>query len=162
MQQKLTDEKVVFQKLSAICARAEHCQHDMLEKMRQWSVDQEVQARVMERLLKERYVDDERFARAFVHDKVKYNQWGRRKVEQALWLKHIDEHVARAALDEIEETDYVSVLRPMLKQKRKSLSSGKTLSSYELNVKLMKWALGRGFTMDVIKQCIDVDIDDEY
>ena len=162
MQQKLTDEKVVFQKLSAICARAEHCQHDMLEKMRQWGVDQEVQARVMERLLKERYVDDERFARAFVHDKVKYNQWGRRKVEQALWLKHIDEHVARTALDEIEENDYLSVLRPMLKQKRKSLLSGKTLSDYELNVKLMKWAMGRGFTMDVIKQCINIDADDEY
>lgn len=162
MQQKLTDEKVVFQKLSAICARAEHCQHDMLEKMRQWSVDQEVQARVMERLLKERYVDDERFARAFVHDKVKYNQWGRRKVEQALWLKHIDEHVARNALDEIEENDYLSVLRPMLKQKRKSLLSGKALSDYELNVKLMKWAMGRGFTMDVIKQCINIDADDEY
>ena len=162
MQQKLTDEKVVFQKLSAICARAEHCQHDMLEKMRQWGVDQEVQARVMERLLKERYVDDERFARAFVHDKVKYNQWGRRKVEQALWLKHIDEHVARTALDEIEENDYLSVLRPMLKQKRKSLLSGKALSDYELNVKLMKWAMGRGFTMDVIKQCINIDADDEY
>ena len=162
MQQKLTDEKVVFQKLSAICARAEHCQHDMLEKMRQWSVDQEVQARVMERLLKERYVDDERFARAFVHDKVKYNQWGRRNVEQALWLKHIDEHVARNALDEIEENDYLSVLRPMLKQKRKSLLSGKALSDYELNVKLMKWAMGRGFTMDVIKQCINIDADDEY
>lgn len=162
MQQKLTDEKVVFQKLSAICARAEHCQHDMLEKMRQWGVDQEVQARVMERLLKERYIDDERFARAFVHDKVKYNQWGRRKVEQALWLKHIDEHVARTALDEIEENDYLSVLRPMLKQKRKSLLSGETLSDYELNVKLMKWAMGRGFTMDVIKQCINIDADDEY
>ena len=74
-------------KLAALCARGEHCQHDMLEKMRQWGVDEQEQASVMQRLVKERYVDDERYTRAFVHDKMTYNQWGRRKIEQALWLK---------------------------------------------------------------------------
>lgn len=155
MNNELTEQQV-FQKLSALCARAEHCQWEMLEKMRQWGVDEEMQARVMERLVNERYVDDRRYAEAFVRDKVRYNQWGRRKVEQALWLKHIDGDVTRQALDAIDDDEYVSMLKPMLAQKRRTT---KAQSDYELNMKLMKWAMGRGFTMDIIRQCLTVEED---
>ena len=151
-------EQEAFQSLSALCARGEHCQHDMLEKMRQWNIDEEAQARVMARLVGERYVDDERYARAFIHDKMAYNQWGRRKIEQALRLKHIDDGTTRALLDEVDDHDYVEQLKPMLQQKRKST---KARSDYELNLKLMKWALGRGFTMDVISKCMDVADDED-
>lgn len=153
--QEMTEQQA-FQKLSALCARGEHCQYEMLEKMRQWDIDEEAQARVMARLVGERYVDDERYARAFVHDKLAYNQWGRRKIEQALWLKRIDKSIARDALDEIDENEYISILKPLLKQKRKS-TSGR--NEYERNLKLMKWAVGRGFTMDVIRQCMEVEDD---
>ena len=148
-----------FTKLAALCARGEHCQHDMLEKMRQWGVSAEEQAEGMQRLVDGRYVDDSRFARAFVIDKVRYNKWGRRKVEQALWMKHIDKSVANEVLDDISDEEYLSVLRPLLKQKRKST---KAQSEYELTMKLIRFALSRGFTMDIIRQCIDVDDEDEF
>ena len=102
----------------------------------------------------QRYVDDERFARAFVKDKIRYNKWGRRKVQQALWQKHISEDIQQEVLDEIDDNEYLSVLRPLLKQKRKST---KAQSDYELNQKLARFALGRGFTFDIIRQCLDVD-----
>lgn len=148
-----------FTKLTALCARSEHCQHDMLEKMRQWGVSDEEQAEVMQRLVNERYVDDSRFARAFVLDKVRYNKWGRRKVEQALWMKHIDKAIANKALDDISDEEYLSILRPLLKQKRRST---KAENEYELNRKLVRFAISRGFTMDIIKQCIDAADEDEF
>ena len=148
-----------YLKLTALCARSEHCQYDMLEKMRQWGVSPEEQAEVMQRLVQERYVDDTRFAHAFVVDKVRYNKWGRRKVEQALWAKHIDKTVATEALDDISDEEYLAVLRPLLKQKRKST---KAQSEYELTMKLIKFALSRGFTMDIIRQCIEVEDEDEF
>ena len=117
----------------------------------------EAQARVMQRLVSERYVDDERYARAFVRDKIRYNKWGRRKVEQALWMKHIDDDIRSRALSEVDDEEYLSVLRPLLKQKRRSI---KAASDYELNQKLVKFALGRGFTFDIIRQCIDGDVDE--
>lgn len=147
-------ENDAYLTLAALCAQAEHCQHEMLEKMRRWELSAEAQARVMERLVKERYVDDERYARAFVKDKVRYNKWGRRKVEQALWQKHIDEDIRQRALDEVDDEEYLTVLRPLLQQKRKST---KAQSDYELNQKLVRFALSRGFTFDVIRQCIDVE-----
>ena len=152
MTQKTENEAYLI--LAALCAQAEHCQWEMLEKMRRWELSDEVQARVMERLVKERYVDDERYARAFVKDKVRYNKWGRRKVEQALWQKHIDEDIRQRVLDEVDDNEYLSVLRPLLQQKRKST---KAQSDYELNQKLIRFALSRGFTFDIIRQCIKVE-----
>ena len=154
---KEVTEQGAYLQLAQLCARAEHCQYELIEKMRRWEMSDEAQARVMQRLVSERYVDDERYARAFVRDKIRYNKWGRRKVEQALWMKHIDDDIRSRALSEIDDEEYLSVLRPLLKQKRRSI---KAASDYELNQKLVKFALGRGFTLDIIRQCIDGDVDE--
>ena len=150
-------EQGAYLQLAQLCARSEHCQHDMLEKMRRWEMTEEAQARVMQRLIQERYVDDERFARAFVKDKIRYNKWGRRKVEQALWMKHIDKDIQELVLNEVDDEEYISVLKPLLKQKRKSIKAG---NDYERNQKLVRFALSRGFTFDIIRQCIDGDLDE--
>ena len=154
---KEVTEQGAYLQLAQLCARSEHCQHEMLEKMRKWGMADEAQARVMQRLVSERYVDDERYARAFVRDKIRYNKWGRRKVEQALWMKRIDDDIRERVLGEVDDDEYISVLRPLLKQKRRST---KAQSDYELNQKLVRFALSRGFTFDIIRQCMDGDIDD--
>ena len=145
-------EQEAYLRLSALCALAEHCRHEMFEKMRRWGLDEAVAERVATRLVSERYVDDERYARAFVRDKVRYQKWGRRKIEQGLWQKHIADDIRQRVLNHIDDEEYLSVLRPLLKQKRKGI---KASSDYELNQKLMKFALSRGFTYDIIRQCID-------
>jgi regulatory protein len=153
---KQKTEQDAYLTLAALCAQAEHCQWEMTEKMRRWELSDEAQARVMERLTRERYVDDERYARAFVNDKVRYNKWGRRKVEQALWAKHIDEDIRQRVLDEVTDEEYLRVLRPLLQQKRRTT---KAPDEYTLNRKLVQFALSRGFTFDIIRQCLDVEDD---
>ncbi|OYP41726.1 RecX family transcriptional regulator [Prevotella sp. P5-50] len=152
-------EQEAYLRLAALCAQAEHCEYEMQEKMRRWEIADDAQARVMQRLITERYVDDERFARAFANDKVKYNKWGRRKVEQAMWLKHIAEDIRQRVLDSIDDEEYIAILRPLLQQKRRSV---KARNDNELRQKLIKFAIGRGFTMDIIKQCISIDDEEEY
>ena len=154
---KEVTEQGAYLQLAQLCAKSEHCQHDMLEKMRRWEMSEEAQARVMQRLISERYVDDERYARAFVKDKIRYNKWGRRKVEQGLWQKRIDDNIRQQVLDEVDEEEYLCVLRPLLKQKRRST---KAESDYEMNRKLVRFALSRGFTYDIIRQCIDISEED--
>ena len=151
---KEISEQEAYLRLAAFCAQAEHCQQEMRDKMKRWNVDETVQNRIIDRLIKECYIDDERYARAFVKDKIRYNKWGRRKVQQALWQKHIDDDIQQRVLDEIDEKEYLDVLLPLLKQKRKSTKAD---SDYELNQKLVRFALGRGFTYDLIRQCLDVD-----
>lgn len=158
MKKEKTEEEAFLQ-LAALCANAEHCQYEMLEKMKRWELSEEAQTRVMAQLIEERYVDDRRYARAFVKDKIRYNKWGRRKVQQGLWMKRIDKEIQDEVLDEIDEKEYLNVLKPLLKQKRKSIKAN---SDYELNQKLVRFAYGRGFTFDIIRQCLDVsDIDED-
>ena len=158
MKKEKTEEEAFLQ-LAALCANAEHCQYEMLEKMKRWELSDEAQARVMARLIEERYVDDRRYARAFVKDKIRYNKWGHRKVQQGLWMKRIDKEIQDEVLDDIDEKEYLNVLKPLLKQKRKSIKAN---SDYELNQKLVRFAYGRGFTFDIIRQCLDVsDIDED-
>ena len=160
MKKAITEQEAYLQ-LAALCAQAEHCQQEMRDKMRRWELDETAQNRIVARLVKERYIDDERYARAFVKDKIRYNKWGHRKVQQALWLKHIDSEIQQRVLDEIDEKEYLDVLRPLRKQKRKSI---RAMSDYELRQKLVRFALGRGFGFDIIRQCLDVDdidIDEE-
>ena len=151
-------EQEAYLRLSALCAQAEHCRHEMLAKMRRWGLDEAAAERVATRLVSERYVDDERYARAFVRDKLRYQKWGRRKIEQGLWQKHIADDIRQRVLNHVDDEEYLSVLRPLLKQKRKGI---KASSDYELNQKLLRFALSRGFTFDIIRQCLDVDDVDE-
>ena len=155
MKKDMTEQEAYLQ-LAALCAQAEHCQQEMRDKMRRWELDETVQNRIIDRLIKERYIDDERYARAFVKDKIRYNKWGRRKVQQGLWQKRIDADIQQRVLDEIDEKEYLDVLRPLLKQKRKSIRAA---NDYELNQKLARFALSRGFTFDLIRQCMDIEDD---
>ena len=96
----MTKEQIIS-KLTAACARAEHCKDDMIRRMQRWQVDESLQQEVISYLVREKYIDEERYARFFINDKVKYNRWGRRKVEQALYFKHIPREVYEPLLDEV-------------------------------------------------------------
>ena len=153
---KEKSEQDAYLQLAALCAQAEHCQQEMRDKMKRWDIDAATQDRIVARLIKERYVDDERYARAFVKDKIRYNKWGPRKVQQGLWLKHIDDDIQERVLGEVDDSEYLAVLRPLLKQKVRSIRAE---NDYERTQKLVRFALGRGFTFDIIRQCLNVDDD---
>ena len=145
-------EQQALSRLMALCARSEHSSGDMLEKMRQWNIEDEAQARIMQRLTEGRFIDDERFARAFVNDKIRYNQWGRRKIEQALTMKRVDRQTQQRVLDEVDEEEYLRVLRPLLKSKKRSISAR---NEFEHQMKLMRFALSRGFSMEQVQRCLE-------
>lgn len=150
-------EEQALQKLAALCSQSEHCTSEMKEKMTRWGIEDDAQQRVMEYLVANRYVDDRRYARSFVNDKLKYNKWGPRKIEQALWMKHIDDSIRQEALDDVDNAEYICVLRPLLQSKRKTT---KAESDYEMNQKLLRFAIGRGFTFEQVKEVID-EVDEE-
>lgn len=152
MKSKKKSANEAIASLTSLCSRSEQCSGDIIQKCRKWGLSEEECAETVEYLRKERYVDDERFCRAFVNDKVRFSKWGRRKVEQALAMKGISESMRREALDRVDEREYISALRPLIQAKRKSV---KAANDYELNGKLIRFAMQRGFTMDIIRHCID-------
>ena len=147
---KVPTEQEALLRLSSLCSRSEHSTGEMRDKLRRWGVDQETSERVVARLVSERFVDDERFCRFFVRDKIRFDRWGRRKIEQALYAKGVCQDISAVVLDE--------ALRPLLDSKRRTV---KGATDYERNGKLIRFAMSRGFGMDIIRRCMDVSDNDE-
>ena len=145
-------EEQALSKLAAACSRSEHCSGEMAEKLRRWGFDETVQARLLAYLVEYRYIDDRRYAEIFVREKMRFNHWGPRKIEQALWTKHVEEATYRPVLDAVSREEWADILRPLLKSKQKTI---KAENPYEQKMKLMKFAAGRGFTMDIIDMALE-------
>ena len=145
-------EEQALSKLAAACSRSEHCSGEMAEKLRRWGFDKTVQARLLAYLVEYRYIDDRRYAEIFVREKMRFNHWGPRKIEQALWTKHVEEATYRPVLDAVSREEWADILRPLLKSKQKTI---KAENPYEQKMKLMKFAAGRGFTMDIIDMALE-------
>lgn len=151
-------EQQILSRLTAACSKAEHCIYEMRQRMMRWEIDEKTQQKVIDYLLKERYIDEERYARAFIRSKMEYNRWGRRKVEQALYAKHIGRDIYEPLLNEIDSEDYEELLMPLLKNKLRQLrsaSSTKDKSDYEIRQRLYRYAMQRGFSFDQAEKVVE-------
>lgn len=155
---KTITEHEALLRLSTLCSRGEHSSGEMRDKMHRWGLSDDASQRVVSTLIEERFVDDERFCRFFVRDKMRFDKWGRRKIEQALYQKGVNSDISQRVLDEVPDDDFVQILRPLLAAKRRSV---KAATPYELNGKLIRFALGRGFGMNIIRHVIDTENTDE-
>ena len=153
-------ETEALNKVAAYCSTAEHCRAEISEKLQRWGLPYDVIDRILKRLVDEKYIDEERFCRAFVNDKYRFAKWGKVKIAQALQLKKISYNTCRQFVNEIYEDESLSFLDSLLTAKRKSLHAE---NEYELNGKLMRFALSRGFEMKDIRHCIQLsDENDDF
>lgn len=152
-------EKDALGRMAAYCASAEHCKAEVVEKLQRWGIAYDAIDRIVNRLEQEHYIDEERYCRAFIRDKYRFAKWGKVKISQTLQLKKIPSMLYRPLLNEIDEEEYFSILQKLLTAKRKSLSAE---NEYELNGKLIRFALSRGFEMKDIRRCISISDENEY
>lgn len=157
MEHELT-EKEFLQKAAAYCSQAEHCTAEVSGKLQQWGAASEQIGQVLAVLESEGFLDDRRYAEAFVRDKFRYNKWGRIKIARALREKGIGQNITDIALQQLDPDDYKGVLQDLLKAKQRSVK-GRT--KYEEKQKLIRFALGRGFEMQMILSCISSSDDDD-
>ncbi|AVM53188.1 regulatory protein [Bacteroides zoogleoformans] len=152
-------ETEALKRMESYCSTAEHCRAEIVEKLQRMGVNHDAVERIVNRLITERYIDEERFCRAFVNDKYRFAKWGKYKIGKALQQKEIPSSVYRTSLDEVDEEEYLAILRNLLAAKRKSI---RAKSEYELKGKLVRFALSRGFEMKDIRCCIDVSDENDY
>ena len=136
-------------RLEEFCARAEHCTREVRDKLWLWGISGQLADRIVESLQDRRFIDDRRFAMAFVNDKVKFSRWGRRKIMQALSHKRIDREYIAAAIETIDEDVYEENLRHLLRAKAQSLPDDSGPQTREGRDKLFRFAVSRGYEPDM-------------
>ena len=140
-----------LQRAAALCCQSEHCVADITEKLLRWGVSREDSDRIIDRLIDEKYIDESRYALAYVRDKVRFSHWGRVKIKSMLRMLRVSEQDISNAFDSFDEDEYLGVLEGVIESKRKTLPEAE---SYASRVKLIRFALQRGFEMHEIAKFI--------
>lgn len=148
--------------LMRLCARAEKCESDARRLMRGWGLGEQEAAAVLERLVRERFIDDRRYAAMFVREKLHLSGWGAYKIRTALSRKEI----AREAIDEAMAAVDPAAQRPRLEEQlRRKMRTLRCNPPYELRTKLIRYGLSLGYSyetvLDAAASCAQTDNDDE-
>lgn len=149
-EKKLTPDQAMV-RLETICARAERCTRELRDKLWQWGLSSADAEKIIASLENRKFVDDTRFARAFINDKVKFARWGRRKIRVTLAAKRIDSRVVSQLLEEIDEKTYTDNLLTVMKLKAGTISDPKT---YAGRTKLFRHAVSRGYEPELVADLI--------
>ena len=129
-------------KAEAYCARGEHCAADVRRKLCEWGVPSTWRDEIEAHLYDADFLNDERYCRAYVHDKVAYQSWGRLKIQAGLQALHLPSAAIREALEGIDEEQYVQNLRALIASRRADPEDRR-----------LRFLLQRGFTYEEIKKC---------
>lgn len=135
--------------LMRLCSRAEKSSGDAKRLMYTWGVDESKRGEVLERLIELNFIDDRRYAGAFVHEKVNLSGWGIYKISATLAQKGINRTIIDEALLEIDENVMIERLNQKLARKIKSI---KHATQYELKAKLIRYGLSLGYGFDSVKE----------
>jgi regulatory protein len=131
-----------LKKAMALCAGREMCRSEIRQKLTSWSVQESDTERIIAKLVKEKFIDEERYSSAFVRDKFRYNKWGKVKIISALKMKNIPGEIINNAVGSIDEETYMTALRDMISSQRRKV---KAKNQYDLKGKLLRFGLSRGF-----------------
>lgn len=141
----------VTERLRCLCSRREYCSADILKKAADaLDGDKEAAEKILEVLIAEKYVDDLRYATAYAREKAMISGWGETKIRYMLSSKRIARELIARALTEIDSDKADSRLQKLLENKARSLKDDP-----QRRLKLLRFALGRGYQYDDVKKVID-------
>lgn len=149
--EQLNEILLVTDRLRALCSRREYCTSDIMKKaLKALEGDSQAAGQVVEKLVEEKYVDDLRYAGAFCRDKASLSGWGEVKIRYMLSAKGISREIIDKALQEIDCSRAQERLTRLLQTKYRSVSADP-----QCRLKLLRYALGRGYTYDEVSPVID-------
>ena len=142
------DKNVALDKLRNICSRQEKSPADITGYLKRWDVANDLHAEILEKLKSEKFIDEQRYASAFVRDKMKFDHWGLIKIKVMLNQKGIGKSISDDVIKEVDLDAYRSMIGLELKKKRRSLKG----TPYEIWAKLARYGSSRGYEMEYMEE----------
>ena len=153
MPKKITDKKQLtagqaLQKLRHYCAYQERCHSEVKEKLYSLGIGKKGLDGIIATLIEEGYLDEERFALAFAGGKFRIKQWGRVKIKYELKQKQVSDYSINKALKQINEKEYIAVLKKLAEDKYASL---KNEQPFLRKKKTMNYLLQKGYEGEMVR-----------
>ena len=138
---------------ASYCTLCERCISEVSNKLTVWGVEIKVQQDIIKRLIDENFINEERYSKAFVNDKIRFNHWGRKKISAALYEKRISKSIIGNAIATIDEEEYNEILHKVLSAKHKELKYREDNSTRQ---KLLRFAASRGFETQLLIKALKI------
>lgn len=145
------EAKKALKIVAAQCSKKEYCCSDILQKLEKWEITEKEQAEIIAFLIKNKFINENRFATSYARDKFRFNKWGRQKIAQMLKQKGIPSPTITEALQSLDREDYDGTCLALLVQKRKNIHD---TAPYTIKAKLFRFALSRGFDYETIDRAV--------
>jgi Uncharacterized protein conserved in bacteria len=139
--------KIALEKAMAHCSRREYCCDDIQNKLSIWGVENNDAMKILGILINDNFINESRYATAFVRDKFKYNKWGKVKIAAHLRSKKLPPDIINSALDSIDNNLYTKLLQEIIETHRQSV---KAKNQYDLKAKLLRYGLSKGFESSLL------------
>lgn len=139
--------KISLSKAMALCSRREYCPEDIRLKLQSWGLGENDTENVIGILTKENFLNENRYAEAFVKDKFNYNKWGKVKIKAHLKMNKIPAEIISNALNSIDDELYRKTLSDLIATHRRGI---KAKNQYDLKGKLLRFGLSKGFESDLL------------
>ena len=133
--------------LMRLCARAEKSQEDARRLMRGWGLAERDAEGVLAKLVRDCFIDDARYAGAFVREKLRLSGWGEYKIRTALQRKGVSKERIDAALSQADRPAMGERLAQQLERKARTV---KYTSQYELKTRLIRYGLSLGYDYEAV------------
>ncbi len=144
--------KQALSKAMAICSRSEKCINDIEKKLQNWNISSSDSEKIIDELIEQEFIDEQRFAEFYVRDKFRFNYWGKIKIRYMLSGKGIPSNLINQAITgQIEEEDYLNTAIELLSQKARKIHAE---DDFEMRAKLTRFAQGRGFEFEIINRAL--------
>ena len=140
------------ERIQKYCAIEERCEFDIKNKLTQWGAKENSINDIIEKLIKNKFLNEERFAKIFCEVKLRTRKWGRVKIIYELKRRYISERNIQKGLTSINNTDYIQILKELLQKKSQSI---KEVDHLKKKKKIVNFLLQRGFESNLIWDYID-------
>jgi regulatory protein len=145
---------VALKKAEDYCAYQERCQEEVRTKLYSYGLGMDDVEALLSQLIQSGFVNEERYAKAFCGGKFRQKKWGKVKIKQALAWRKISERLIRSALQEIDDEDYIRVIKEwIVKFKKQYKAPG--LKEWQRKQKVIKALQAKGFESDLIIDCYE-------
>lgn len=155
MKKKEISAEDALLRAASLCAASEQCEKEILTKLNRWGVAPADISAILRRLKDGGYVDNARYARAFVHDKVNYAHWGRYKVQMALRQRGIAREDIEVAFENVDYRQYAKIALMVMRNKLRQLPDD--LPKPQKRDKLIRFGATRGFEMSLLIKIVESD-----
>ena len=146
-------EEELLLRAQQLCSGREYCVSDITAKIARWGEkDEEVTAGIIRKLIAEKFIDEERYCRAFARDHFRYQHWGKVKINAGLRMKKLPVTAIAEGLDAIDNDEYLAKLKEILETHRRSV---KAKNRYDMKARLLRHALGKGYESHLVYEVLN-------